>query len=140
MNNIRTSVRLGVAFAIIMLMTLAMTFFSIRQFSIMGDMTIKITDRLNPQTELTASLLFYAADMSRLARGIIIVNDKTQEAKFRQDYDAEKRLSAELTARFPQLITSEKGKLLFNELKRKDALFFPFMDEVVSLGGAEPKR
>ncbi|MEN4709096.1 methyl-accepting chemotaxis protein [Pantoea agglomerans] len=134
MNNIRTSVRLGTAFAIIMLMTLAVTFFSLRQFSVMGDMTTKITDRLNPQTELTALLLFYATDMSRLARSIIIVNDKTQEAKFRQDYDAERRLSAELTARFPQLITSEKGELLFDELKRQDALFFPFMDEVVSLG------
>lgn len=134
MNNIRTSVRLGAAFALIMLMTLVIAFFSIRQFNVMGDTTAVITDRLNPQTELTASLLFYATDMSRLARNIILVSDKTQEAKFRQDYDAERRLSAELTARFPQLITSEKGKLLFDELKRQDALFFPFMDEVVSLG------
>jgi methyl-accepting chemotaxis protein len=93
MNNIRTSVRLGTAFALMMLMTLALAFFSVRQFNVMGDTTAIITDKLIPQTELTDSLLFYAADMSRLARNIILTDDKAEEAKFRQDYDAERRLS-----------------------------------------------
>jgi len=134
MNNIRTSVRLGSAFALMMLMTLALAFFSIRQFNVMGDTTDIITDKLIPQTELTDSLLFYAADMSRLARNIILTDDKSEEARFRQDYDAERGLSDRLTAELPQLITSEKGKRLVDELKRQGMLFFPFMDEVVSLG------
>ncbi|WP_313537625.1 methyl-accepting chemotaxis protein [Pantoea sp.] len=134
MNNIRTSVRLGSAFALMMLMTLALTFFSIRQFNVMGDTTDIITDKLIPQTELTDSLLFYAVDMSRLARNIILTDDKSEEARFRQDYDAERGLSDRLTAELPQLITSEKGKRLVDELKRQGMLFFPFMDEVVSLG------
>jgi len=134
MNNIRTSVRLGSAFALMMLMTLALAFFSIRQFNVMGDTTDIITDKLIPQTELTDSLLFYAADMSRLARNIILTDDKSEEARFRQDYDAERGLSDRLTAELPQLITSVKGKRLVDELKRQGMLFFPFMDEVVCLG------
>lgn len=133
MNNTRTAVRLGSAFFTMILMTLMLAFFGIRQFYIMGHTTEIITKKLHPQAEMSASLLFYATDMSRLARNIIISDDKAQQALFKREYDSEKKLSEQLTASIPHLLTSERARQIFSELKNREMLFFPFMDEAVNL-------
>lgn len=133
MNNIRTAVRLGAAFALMMLMALALTFFGIRQLYIMGNTSDIINNNLHPQGELSTSLLFYSADMSRLARSMIISNDAAQQQKFRKSYARDRIIATQLTAKIPSLLTSEKAREIFADVKQKDAQFYPFMDEVVAL-------
>lgn len=134
MNNIRTAVKLGAAFTFMMLMAIALAFLGIKQFYIMGKTSEIITKKLHPQAQLSAALLFYSADMSRLARNIILIDDQATQARFRQDYENDRKASAELTVKIPPLITSAEGMLIFEEMKKRDELFVSFMDEVVALG------
>ncbi|WP_200581592.1 methyl-accepting chemotaxis protein [Kosakonia sp. S42] len=133
MNNINIGKRLCAAFLLMMLLTLILVVVGISRLVVTGETTRLITDRLHPQSQDSALLLFYATDMSRLVRDTIIISDPSQLSEIRQSYDEEKQRTGLVTQQMLPLITTDRGRQMFAEMEKKQNLFFTFMDEVMAL-------
>ncbi|QZY97652.1 methyl-accepting chemotaxis protein [Pantoea dispersa] len=134
MNNTRIGVRLSVAFAFMMLMVFFMALIGISRLVSLGSTTELIAGSLYSKSTASSELRFYTADMSRLARNVILINDPARRDKVFTDYQAERRKVDELTTLIQGQIDSVRGKEIFTTLKARGELFLPFIDEVVALG------
>ncbi|UUE10565.1 methyl-accepting chemotaxis protein [Dickeya zeae] len=134
MNNIKIGTRLWMALGFMMLLVIIMALSSISRLQSLGNTTVSITDNIYTNVEAASSIGFFTADMSRLARNIILMDDPERKAGFLRDYNTEKNQINVMTELLRNHVETDTGREIFTAMQRNGEQFFPFIDDVVALG------
>nr|WP_238329352.1 methyl-accepting chemotaxis protein [Pantoea vagans] len=81
------------------------------------------------------SLRYYATDMTRLVRNIIILSgDSSRQASFKKDYDVLQEKMSAATERLDSLLTTQQGRVLMEKVRNTGRLYVSFSNDVAVLG------
>lgn len=135
MLNIRIGIRLGAAFVFLLAMLLVTALTGLIRIESLGDTAETLAGSRYQKAEAAASLRYYATDMTRLVRNLIILTgDPSRQASFRKDYDALREKMTVATERLDRLLTTSQGKILMEKVRNTGELYFTFSDDVATLG------
>jgi methyl-accepting chemotaxis protein len=138
-SNIRIGMRLGMGFAVVLLLLVAIVTLSALQ---MGKINAGINDIVNDKyakESLVTDVAFRAMDNARLVRNIILLGDQDQQAVNKAKYDENVTVNNEHMKELDRLVASPSGKEMLKILNDTLAPYRAFNSEVVALGLAENK-
>ncbi|MGE9550265.1 methyl-accepting chemotaxis protein [Erwinia amylovora] len=138
MNNIRIGVRLGAAFTLILGMLLISALTALMRVQSLGDTAETLAGSRYQKAAAATSLRYYATDMTRLVRNLIILSgDPSRQVSFKKDYDGLKVKMSAATERLDSLLTTPQGRILMQKVRNTGILYASFSDDVARLGMQE---
>ncbi len=135
MNNIKIGVRLGAAFAFILGMLLISALTALMRVQSLGGTAETLAGSRYQKAAAATSLRYYATDMTRLVRNIIILSgDSSRQASFKKDYDVLQEKMSAATERLDSLLTTQQGRVLMEKVRNTGRLYVSFSNDVAVLG------
>jgi len=135
LNNIKIGVRLGAAFAFILGMLLISALTALMRVQSLGDTAETLAGSRYQKAAAATSLRYYATDMTRLVRNIIILSgDSYRQASFKKDYDVLQEKMSAATERLDSLLTTQQGRVLMEKVRNTGRLYVSFSNDVAVLG------
>ncbi len=110
LGNLRISVRLGIAFAVLMALMLAMIVVSIARFTTVGAINNKVIKQDWVGAAAATSIDGAAREDARRTLALFILPDQAARAKSYERIDSDKKLIDAALASLDQLVTSQEGK------------------------------
>jgi methyl-accepting chemotaxis protein len=138
-SNIRIGWRLGMGFAVVLLLLVAIAVLSALQMGKINDGMADIVNDKYVKASLATDLAFRAMDNARLVRNMVLLSDKDQQAVNKAQYDANIAANNEHMKELDRLVKSPTGKAMLNNLIATLAPYRAFNNEVIALGLAEQK-
>ncbi|AWP35327.1 methyl-accepting chemotaxis protein [Pantoea vagans] len=134
MNNIRIGTRLGAAFIFILAMLLITVLTGLSRIQSLGNTAETLAGSRYQKAAAAVNLRYYATDMTRLVRNVIILNgDPSRQAAFKKDYDALQEKLAAASDGLDRLLTTPQGRILMKKIRTEGGLYVTFSDDVVTL-------
>nr|WP_313680265.1 methyl-accepting chemotaxis protein [Pantoea vagans] len=135
LNNIKIGVRLGAAFAFILGMLLISALTALMRVQSLGGTAETLAGSRYQKAAAATSLRYYATDMTRLVRNIIILSgDSSRQASFKKDYDVLQEKMSAATERLDSLLTTQQGRVLMEKVRNTGRLYVSFSNDVAVLG------
>nr|WP_237172569.1 methyl-accepting chemotaxis protein [Pantoea vagans] len=101
----------------------------------LGDTAETLAGSRYQKAAAATSLRYYATDMTRLVRNIIILSgDPSRQASFKKDYDALQEKMSAATERLDSLLTTQQGRVLMEKVRNTGRLYVSFSNDVAVLG------
>ena len=112
MGNLKIGTRLGLGFAMMMLLVLVMGLFGINRLAILDDQADKMSEDYYPKTVLANAIIDNVNIIARSSRNLLLMSDKAEEAKERQRIVEARKIVVENFSQLEKSIASVKGKEL----------------------------
>ncbi|MGI4982036.1 MAG: methyl-accepting chemotaxis protein, partial [Janthinobacterium lividum] len=125
--------RLGIGFGCILLMLLVSTMLGISRLATENQATQEITTNLYPKEAATAQLTYLVADMGRVIRSLMLVNDPELVEQSKKAYENDRALTQEKFKILEKLVNVGKGRELLEKMTVTGAAFFPILDQAEQL-------
>lgn len=87
MYSIRIGARLGMAFTLILIFLICISFAGFNRVQSLGEIANELANNRYQRVAIANNMRYSAIDMSRLVRNLIIVDDPVKRATFKEDYD-----------------------------------------------------
>ena len=135
-KNLKIGMRLGIAFGLVILLTLLLGIFANSQMSILNKSAEDLGDNWLPSVRLTAEINGATADY-RIAEYLHIVSDTPQDMQ-----DAEKMMAEVLAkirskeAEYVKLISSPEERAAYDKFKAKFAAYLAVTEKILPLSRA----
>ncbi|KHE02669.1 Tar [Pantoea stewartii] len=134
MQNFRIGTRLGLAFAIVLILLMIISLTALSRIHLLGDTARTLAGSRYQKAATASDLRYYSADMARLVRNFVITDDPARKAGFRKDYDALKDKTAAAMSRFDGMQMTPVERKLAAQIRHTGSRYQAFSDDVVSFG------
>jgi len=132
-RNLKIGVRLGLSFALILILLGAVTFIGIDGFKLMKASTDDIVENRTPKMELALELQRNAETLGLVARDQIMASDARQLDKAVQQMEAVRDRNGKILETLTATVTSERGKEKLADVIRVRAEYSKAQDKLVEL-------
>ncbi|RRZ89443.1 methyl-accepting chemotaxis protein [Erwinia sp. 198] len=136
MNNIRIGVRLGAAFAFILLLLVIVALTGFNRIQSLGDTADTLAGSRYQKASAATNLRYYSTDLSRLVRNVVLADTPDRKAAFKNDYD---QVHDKITATVDQvdgMLKAPRSRELIALIRSTGSQYLAFSDDVVTLGMA----
>ena len=133
LNNLKIGLRLGMAFAIVLIMLIAVSAVSLLRISDMAAGTANIVDDRMPKVAMSNEIMENTLLMARAIRNVILSNDKPfEKAQIELIANLRKR-NGEILDKLKPMINSESGKADFAKMVETRAKYGTAVDHIIPL-------
>jgi len=133
LNNLKIGVRLAIGFGIMLVLLVAISTISLTRINDINAATGMIVDDRMPKIEMSDDIMINTMTMARSLRSVILSNDKSfEKAQVDLVMDLRKR-NADILDKLKPMITSTKGKELFEKMTEARAKYATAVDTIIPL-------
>jgi len=132
MKNLKIGLRLGIAFAAMIVLIVVVAMMGVAKMRAQEDQTTHITTNLVPTLAASNELSYHAVDIARIVRNLILL---TSEADLASNKAALEKAGAASTARMAEieaLLYSDEDRTAFAAVSTARANFRTFTDQVIA--------
>ncbi len=131
-KNLKIGVRLGMGFAIVLLLMIVVAVISIMR---MSELNNEINDMANdkyPKVEKAVDLIRAMNQVSIINRNTLLIKDEAELVKQRAGRDEQRKIIGERIEQLEKVVLSEAGKKLISDIKAKRASFVVELDKFIA--------
>ena len=133
LNNLKIGLRLGIAFAIVLIMLIAVSAVSLLRISDMASGTANIVDDRMPKVAMSNEIMENTLLMARASRNVILSNDKNFEKAQIELIANLRKKNGEILDKLKPMINSESGKADFAKMVETRAKYGAALDHLIPL-------
>ncbi|RTL32463.1 MAG: HAMP domain-containing protein [Rhodocyclaceae bacterium] len=130
-NNLKIGVRLGIGFAVVMLMLVAISIVSITRINELNDGIDDLAEGRLPKILLADELKYNLQLIGRSVRNMILTTDKGLEKQNLEAIVKLRQRNGEILEQITPLVSSEKGKALLSKVVDMRARYNPITDRTL---------
>ena len=134
MTNIRIGLRLGAAFGLILALLVTIALTGLTRIQSLGDTAETLAGSRYQKAAAAASLRYFATDMSRQARSILLADEPATKAGYRKNYDEMRDKTVAAIDHIDGLLRTKRGRELIEQVRTASTQYLTFADDVVALG------
>ncbi len=132
-KNLKIGVKLGIGFAIVLLLLVAVAATSVIRIIDMNSATSMIVDDRMPKVEMTNEVMTNVLIIARSLRNTLLSNDKSYEKSQIEIIANARKRNGEILDKLKTLLSSEKGKALYEKVTELRAKYNAGLDIAISL-------
>ncbi|AYP25766.1 methyl-accepting chemotaxis protein [Pantoea agglomerans] len=134
MYSIRIGARLGMAFTLILIFLICISFAGFNRVQSLGEIANELANNRYQRVAIANNMRYSAIDMSRLVRNLIIVDDPVKRATFKEDYDDARKKIIENFDKAASMYKLPRSQELVAVIRQTGQQYLSFSDDVVALG------
>ncbi|HXA47834.1 MAG TPA: MCP four helix bundle domain-containing protein, partial [Burkholderiaceae bacterium] len=136
----KVATRLSLGFGVVTSLLLLLSTISVMHLSTLNDSTKQIVDDRYPKVMWAHEAIRLTLDNGRHLRSMLLAPNDAEREKYKDRVEANRpKIVAELD-KLEKVVFSEKGKLLFKEIRDKELALNPKYDEFYGLAKSDPKK
>jgi methyl-accepting chemotaxis protein len=132
-NNLKIGVRLGIGFALVLMLLVAISVVSITRINELNDGIEDLADGRLPKILLADELKYNLQLIGRSVRNMILTTDKSLEKQNLEMIAKLRQRNGEILEQIAPLVNSEKGRALLAKVTDSRARFNPVVDRVLQV-------
>ena len=133
MKHLKIGLRLGIAFAVMILLLAAVALVGVNQLNAQDRQATEVTGDILPKLAAARTLLYISADNARLVRNIILSTDGASMATNKAALDAGQARATEATALLDRLTDTDQGRAVLATIHAHQRAYRDFTSQVVNL-------
>jgi len=131
MKHLKIGLRLGIAFAVMILLLVAVAWMGINQLRAQDAQSSEVTGDLLPKLKAAQSLLYISADNAGMIRDIVLASDAAQMANSKAALDSSRALAGQTTELLERLADSDAELAVFARIASTQHAYRAFTDDVI---------
>ena len=132
-NNLKIGVRLGIGFAVVLLMLAAISIVSITRINELNDGIDELAEGRLPKIVMADELAFNVQLIGRGVRNMILTTDKSLEKQNLETIAKLRSRNGDVLKQMAPLVNTEKGKALLEKAVEARAKYNPVTDRLLAL-------
>ncbi len=129
-KNLKIGIRLGLAFGLVTLLLVVMTFIGVTRLSALNKDMQKILEDMYPKTVMANNIAYLSTDNVRIVRDLVLNPDENAQAADKETFSKnEERISA-IYADLDKTIVGEEGRQLLKSMKEARMEFLGYTGQV----------
>ncbi len=134
MKNLKLGARLGLGFALVLLLMALVTALNIVRLSQQDQVSQTLATELYPKASASQQLSYVTLDIARVVRNLIILSDEAQMATNKAVMDKSIAQTADNIATLERLAETPEERALIQEIKTNSEAYLAFSRDVAALG------
>ena len=132
-SNMKIGTRLGLGFGTVLVLLAMVVGLGIARLAALNDGMNNIVKQTYPKVEMAQNIIKNNYQVARAVRNMALTSDPSLIAREHAILAERRKEITEILARLDPLITREKGKELFKDVKEKRAAYITVLDQVLQL-------
>ena len=132
-KNLKIGMKLGVGFAIVLILLVAVSVTSVMRMADMTSATSQIVDDRMPKIQMCSEMQENTLYIARAVRNLVISNDKNFEKKQLEVIANARKRNGEIIDKIKPMLNTEKGKAMFEKVIEARVKFAADLDTLISL-------
>ncbi|MDQ2136748.1 methyl-accepting chemotaxis protein [Alcaligenaceae bacterium B3P038] len=133
MKHLKIGLRLGIAFAVMIVLLVAVALVGVNQLNAQDRQANEVTGDILPKLAAARTLLYISADNARLVRNIVLATDGASMVASKSALDAAQARATEATATLDKLVDTDEGRAIFAAIQVNQRAYRDFTAQVVNL-------
>ena len=135
-KNLKIGMKLGVGFALVLILLITVSTVSMLRLTEMTAATAIIVDDRMPKIDMSNEIIENTLNNARAIRNVVISTDKNVEKANLETIASMRKRNGELFDKIKPMITSEKGKELFEKMSEARAKYSAGLDTLIPLANS----
>ena len=135
-KNLKIGMKLGIGFAFVLILLLAVSIISLLRIADMAEGTAKIVNDRMPKVEMSNEIVENTLLIARAIRNVVLSTDKSYEKAQLEIIADHRKRNSEIVDKIKPLINSEKGKLMFEKVLETRGKYSAALDVIVPLANS----
>ena len=132
-KNMKIGVKLGIGFAIVLVLLIAVSVTSIIRIGDIKDSTTSVVDDRMPKVEMSGEVMTNVLIIARALRNTLMSNDKSYEKSQLEVISNARKRNGEILDKLKPMLNTEKGKAIFEKVTEWRAKYNAALDIALPL-------
>ncbi|MHB1301794.1 MAG: methyl-accepting chemotaxis protein [Burkholderiales bacterium] len=135
-KNLKIGMKLGVGFAFVLALLITVSAISLIRISGISSATNVIVNDRMPMVSMADEVMQNTLEIGRSERDLLLSTDKAVEKAQMEKIEALRKRNTELTDKIKPMISTEKGKMLFDKSEVLRGKFSDALDKIIPLSNS----